>query len=394
MRTLASTLTILLISTSALCGPPQLAELTASDGNYNDHFGLAVAMSGSTVVVGAPLATIGSNTEEGEAYVFVKPVNGWGNMTQVAKLTPSNGSEYLHFGWSVAISGDTIVVGTDALQGAGNAYIFVKPTNGWKDMTETAGLAGFDTWVAIYGNTIVASGGLGLVDVFVKPKNGWVSGLPPNAVLTASDGTSSDNFGSSVAISGGTVVVGAPGFNNQTGASYVFVKPANGWTNMTQTAKLTASNGGIDSFFGQAVAINAGTIVVGAPVALKNNPPPTAYVFVQPLGGWANMTETAQLQGVYGGGPLFASSVAISGNRIVVGEAGGDLAHNFQGASYIFTKPTTGWQNTTKYSAVLRASDDTGNEDGFGWSVAMSGGRILIGTDKFFYQQPGAAYVF
>jgi hypothetical protein len=394
MRMSRSILTMLLTSTSALCAPPQLAELTASDGNSNDRFGNAVAVNGSTVIVGAWGATIGSNIEQGAAYVFVKPVDGWGNMTQVAKLTPSNGSEYLHFGWSVAISGDTIVVGTNPLQGVGNAYIFVKPTSGWKDMTETAGLAGDGTWVAMYGNTIVASAGLGLVDVFVKPKNGWVFGLPPNAVLTESNPLSGDLFGSSVAISGGTVVVGAPGFNNQMGASYVFVKPANGWTNMTQTAKLTASNGGIDNFFGQAVAINAGTIAVGAPVALKNNPPPTAYVFVQPLGGWANMTETAQLEGVYGGGPLFASSVAISGNRIVVGEAGGDLAHNFQGASYIFTKPTTGWQNTTKYSAVLRASDDTGKEDGFGWSVAMSGGRILIGTDKFFYQQPGAAYVF
>jgi FG-GAP repeat len=390
MRVLLSILTILLISTSALCAPPQLAELTASDGNYNDHFGVAVAMSGSTVVVGAPIATIGSNLDEGKAYVFLKPTSGWSNMTQVAELTPSNGSEGLFFGTSVAVSGDTIVVGSNS-----GAYIFVKPASGWKDMTETAELPEVSGSVAISVSTIVSSaiyGGVHAVEVFLKPKAGWVTTLQPNAVLTASDGSNSDQFGWSVAISGGTIVAGAPSSNNQTGAAYVFVKPASGWTNMTQTAKLTASNGGIDNFFGQAVAMNAGTIVVGAPSGLVI--PPTAYVFVQPLGGWANMTETAQLQGVYGGGPLFASSVAISGNRIVVGEPGGDLAHNFQGASYIFTKPKTGWQTTTKYNAVLRASDDTGNEDGFGWSVAMSGGRILIGTDKFFYQQPGAAYVF
>jgi FG-GAP repeat len=391
MRMLRSILTMLLISTSALCAPPQLAELTASDGNYNDHFGLAVAMSGSTVVVGAPLATIGSNIESGEAYVFVKPVNGWGNMTQVAKLTPTYGQIKLEFGLSVAVSGNTIVVGSSL-----GAYIFVKPASGWKDMTETAQIPGSGS-VAISVSTIVSStfqGGVNTVEVFLKPKAGWVTTSQPNAVLTPSDGTSNDQFGSSVAISGGTVVVGAPyGYSNNPGASYVFVQPANGWTNMTQTAKLTASNGSINNFFGQAVAINAGTIVVGAPVNYYY-PPPTAYVFVQPLGGWANMTETAQLQGVLGGYPYFASSVAVSGNRIVVGEAGGDLAHSFQGACYIFTKPTTGWRTTTKYNAVLRASDDTGNEDGFGWSVAMSGGRILIGTDKFFYQQAGAAYVF
>ena len=80
-------------------------------------------------------------------------------------------------------------------------------------------------------------------------------------------------------------------------------------------------------------------------------------------------------------------------SRIVVGEAGGDLAHNFQGASYIFTKPKIGWQTTSKYSAVLRASGDTGKSDAFGWSVAMSGARIAIGATEFL-NGPGAAYIF
>jgi FG-GAP repeat len=390
MRMLAPILAILLISTAALSAPPQLAELTASDGNNNGHFGLAVAVSGSTVIVGAPLATIGSNLEEGEAYVFVKPVSGWGNMTQLAKLTPSNGSELLRFGGSVAISGNTIVVGSDS-----GTYIFVKPASGWKDMTETAELPAVSGGVAISGSAIVSGAiyrGVNAIEVFLKPKNGWVTTLQPNAVLTASDGAT--DFGFPVALSGDTLVAGAYTQGLGPGVVYVFVKPAAGWTNMTQTARLTASNGVSNDFFGQAVAINLGTIVVGAPRYAGSTSPPAAYVFVQPVGGWANMTETAQLQGVFGGYPYFASSVAVSGNRIVVGEPGGDLAHSFQGASYIFTKPTTDWQTTSGYRAVLRASDDTGKEDGFGWSVAMSGGRILIGTDKFFYQQPGAAYVF
>jgi hypothetical protein len=389
MRILPSIFAILLISTSALCAPPQLAELTASDGHYIDMFGVAVAVSGSTVVVGAPSATVGTKSQQGAVYVFVKPANGWGNMTQVAKLTLSGQySAGIHFGSSVAISGDTIV--------GGPGFIFVKPAGGWKDMNETAVLSGYaGSPVAIDRDTIAVSTvtptGTLAIGVYTKPKSGWVSGLFPNAFLTNSDSQQSDLFASSVALSSGTVVVGAPGFNNQTGASYVFVKPANGWTNMTETAKLTASNGGIDNFFGQAVAMNAGTIVVGAPSGLVV--PPTAYVFVQPQGGWANMTETAQLQGVHGGGPYFASSVAISGSRVVVGDPGGNLAHSFQGASYIFTKPKTGWQ-TTSGGVVVRALDDTGHIDLFGWSVAMSGGRIVIGTDKFSLQIPGAAYVF
>jgi hypothetical protein len=80
MRILAFALIILSMSISALCSPPQLAELIASDANRDDNFGYAVAMSGKTVVIGAPSATVGGNTEVGKAYVFIKPESGWGNM--------------------------------------------------------------------------------------------------------------------------------------------------------------------------------------------------------------------------------------------------------------------------------------------------------------------------
>jgi hypothetical protein len=88
----------------------QEAKLTASDGEFGDAFGAAVAISGNTVVVGAP-ASIGTNVYEGAVYVFTKPGSGWANMTQVAKLTPSNAQWSDTFGLSVAISGNTVVVG-------------------------------------------------------------------------------------------------------------------------------------------------------------------------------------------------------------------------------------------------------------------------------------------
>src|SRR5271157_1509708 len=139
MRMLLLIMALLLIPTSVFCAPPpQLAELTASDGNYSDEFGRDVAISGKTVVVGAPLATVGSVYEQGKAYIFVKPESGWSNMTQVAELTPSDGSQQLEFGVSAAIAagGNTIVIGS-----TGGAYIFVKPKNGWTNMTETAELS-------------------------------------------------------------------------------------------------------------------------------------------------------------------------------------------------------------------------------------------------------------
>jgi hypothetical protein len=88
----------------------QLAKLTTSDGAAFDYSGYSVA-SGDTVVVGAPLATIGSNIVQGAAYVFVKPASGWADMTQAAKLTASDGGVRDTFGLSVSISGNTVVAG-------------------------------------------------------------------------------------------------------------------------------------------------------------------------------------------------------------------------------------------------------------------------------------------
>jgi hypothetical protein len=223
----------------------ETAKLTASDGADYDYFGFfSIAISGDTVVVGAVGDDIGANTDQGSAYVFVKPPGGWGNMTQTAKLTASDGAAGDWFGNSVAISGDTVVVAAAAADiGAntdqGSAYVFVKPPGGWGNMTETA-------------------------------------------KLTASDGADSDQFGASVAISGDTVVVGAVGddigANTDQGSAYVFVKPAGGWTNMTETAKLTASDGAYGDRFGFSVAISGDTVVVGAPWK------ESAYVFVEPHG--------------------------------------------------------------------------------------------------------------
>jgi hypothetical protein len=110
----------------------QSAELTASDGAANDTFGRSVAISGSTIVVGAPIHMIGANIEQGAAYVFTMPASGWANATQRAELTASDGVAGDGLGASVAVSRSTIVVlapdrklGANGFQGA--AYAFVNP---------------------------------------------------------------------------------------------------------------------------------------------------------------------------------------------------------------------------------------------------------------------------
>jgi hypothetical protein len=319
----------------------QKAKLTASDGTAGDALGRSVAISGDTAVAGAWFEDIGGNEWQGSAYVFVRPGAGWANMTQAAKLTASDGAAYDLFGASVAISGDTVVVGATGDDGKGSAYVFVKPAGGWVDMTQTA-------------------------------------------KLTASDGADGDGFGGSVAISGDTVVVGA--FNDDwgglydQGSAYVFVKPDTGWADMTQTAKLTASDPTGYCRFGFSVAISGDAVVTGA------HPCVAAYIFVKPLAGWEDMNETARLDSSSSLYDYFGYSVAISGDVVVAGAVWDDVgANSQQGSAYVFVKPESGWASATE-TAKLTASDG-GYKDWLGTSVAISGDTVVA-------QGGGSAYVF
>jgi len=353
----------------------QRAKLTAADGAAYDYFARSVAISsdGNTIVVGAYGDDIGANSSQGAAYVFVKPSGGWTTMTETAKLTASDGVADDEFGYSVAISGDdtTIVVGArydniDSRADQGSAY------------------------------------------VFVKPGGGWVGNLNETARLTAADGAAYDYFGTSVAINsdGTTIVVGARGDDNNKGSAYVFVKPGGGWgTGAPTGAKFTASDGGISDWFGISVATSGdgNTIVVGASWDDNgaNFQQGSAYVYVKPGGGWANMTETAQLIASDGAAhDQFGYSVAISGdgNTIVVGAPTDDIGANNQGSAYVYMKPGGGWGAGTPTEAKLTASDGAADDD-FGVSVAISGDGTTVVVGAYWNNigviaDQGSVYVF
>ena len=441
--TARSTVYMFTKSGSAWTNMNQETKLTASDGADPGDLGDSVAIDGNTVVVGAAYATVDGNYVQGAAYVFTESGGGWTNMTQVARLTASDGAAGDGFGSSVAISGNTIVVGApDATVGSngrnwGAAYVFTEPSTGWANMTQTAklsvandavsssvlvlgtvanplGLGGqfsFGNSVAISGNTIVVGSRFiptpclmnpspGAAYVFVEPSTGWTN-MTQTAKLTSTDG--GYLFGTSVAISDNTVVVGevtyfgdcyffTPGVNDSPAAAYVFAEPSSGWANMTQTAKLTVSDGGAYYNFGTSVSIDGNTIVVGAPFSqnLITTPgastvdgPGAAYVFTEPASGWSNMTQTAKLTSSDdAASDNFGGSVSINGNTIVVGAPGGDFGSTSPGAAYVFTMPTAGWANMTE-TAKATASDAAG-VDQFGGSVAISGGTLVVGA-------PGAA---
>jgi hypothetical protein len=335
-------------------------------------------------------------------------------MTEVAKLTSSDNGQ--GFGTSVAISGDTIVVGAantsnfDApAAGPGAAYVFVKPASGWADTTETAKLTAsdgepgdaFGVSVSISGNTIAvgaffaqdASGNdfAGKAYVFVRPGTGWGGNLHETAKLTASDSQLLNYMGASIATNGTAVVAGSYGHNNFQGVGYVFVRPPGGWTNMTQTAELTASNGKPSTDLGFSAAISGNTIVLGAPGA--GNLRGAGYVYVKPASGWGNMTETAQLRvSSSAQGDGLGQSASISGNVVVLGAPAAVVGGNQgQGAAYVFVRPPAGWKTTSRANAVLTASDGGAN-DSFGISAGVSGSFIVAGAIG--NNEPGTAYVF
>jgi hypothetical protein len=235
---------------------------------------------GLLVLLGASVAAQTAQPIRGDA-----PTRAW---KQLAKLTESKGRGEDYVGWSVAVSkdGGTVAVGAagwcryhgDEGCGQGAVLVFVKSATGWTDMTETALLLASDGQPGEYlgesvaisddGSTIVAGApawpadgsGNGALYVFVRPKSGWKSGTESATLHATNTGT---NLGQSIAMSGRAIVGGAEYFNGFQGAAYVFVEPQTGWTKMTQTARLTPSDGK-QGFMGDSVSISGDTVVAGA----------------------------------------------------------------------------------------------------------------------------------
>ena len=379
----------------------QVAEVSTSNGGNSDEFGWSVAGANGVVVVGAPFHTVGSNVQQGAAYVFVEPANGWGNSTQGFELVASDGVANAYFGASVAINGNVIVVGAGGTTISGNprqgaAYVFVEPSDGWQNMTQTAELTASDGYVgdnlgnsvAVSGNTVVAGAPYasigsnfeqGAAYVFVQPANGWQS-MTQTAKLTASDGAEGDILGVAVNMDSNTVVAGASeatvSGSVSAGAAYVFVQGASGWSDMTQTAKLTASDAAMDDYFGSAVDVDSGTIAVGAPSDFSG----AVYVFVEPQNGWSDMTQTAELTpSVTTAEFLLGGSVAISGNIVAAGAPAASVGGNPNvGEVMVFVEPPTGWRSMTQ-TTQLFGKDATGG-DSFGHSISIGGNAGIAGA--------------
>ena len=364
----------------------QVAKLISGSGG--DSFGGSVAVSGDTAVIGAPGDDdLGSNA--GAAYVFTRNGTGW---VQQAKLFANDGAAFDAFGVSVAVSGDTAVIGAtghdDLGSHSGSAYVFVRNGTSWVQQAKLlandgSAFASFGVSVAVSGDTAVigASGTflgsppLGSAYVFVRNGTSWVQ----QAKLLANDGVAGDQFGILVAISDNTAVIGAEDgqLGSLAGSAYVFVR--NG-TNWAQQAKLLASDAVGGDLYGISVALSGDTAVIGAngdeDFGFGSG---AAYVYVRNGTVWNQQAKLLANDGAQS--DFFGASVAVSGDTVMIG-AELDIYPGGQGSAYVFVRSGTDWAQQAK----LLADDGTAGSQ-FGFSMALSGDTAVIGS-------AGAAYVF
>jgi hypothetical protein len=266
-----TTTSLILFILALCCAVPARAgfnietKLTASDAAAYDQFGYSVAISGNTIIVGAPFND-DAGSSSGSAYLFDVTTG-----SQLFKLTASDPASEDWFGVSVAISGNTAIVGAsgndDGGSGSGSAYLF-DVTTGIQLFKLTASDASADD---AFGLEVAISGNTAIVGAYGNDDEGSESGsaylfdvATGNQLfkLTASDDAAGDSFGSSVAISGTTAIVGAfrdDDAASNSGSAYVFDV-----TTGMQLAKLTASDATFEDLFGWSVGISGNTAIVGA----------------------------------------------------------------------------------------------------------------------------------
>ncbi|MEM6398484.1 MAG: HYR domain-containing protein, partial [Bacteroidota bacterium] len=360
----------------------EVIKLTTAQREDDDGMGTSVAISGDYAIVGIPGeddAPSGPDlSNAGSAIIYERDGNG--NWQEVQVLTASDREANDEFGFSVAIAGNYAIVGApqededangnNSLSNSGSAYVFERNANG--------------SWSQV--EKIVSNGRF-----------------------------AEDEFGFSVAIeSDGVAVVGAPEANDtpsgtlDNGAVYVFLRNGSGSWNFSQA--LTAFDRAEDDQFGWSVAIDNSLIVVGAIGEDEDNNTlntlsnaGSVYVFRDLLGLNSWTTGQKLVSGDREAGDLFGSSVAIDGNRLVVGASGEDDDENGSnnlesaGSAYVFERSLGIWSQQDKI-----VSSDRAQGDNFGFSVGISGDLIVVGAyledqnenGQIFRTSAGSAYLF
>ncbi|NQT63852.1 MAG: hypothetical protein HQ556_12900 [Candidatus Marinimicrobia bacterium] len=326
----------------------QQAMLKASDTTATDHFGYSVSISGDYAIVGARYDDPGGITNAGAAYIFIRNGADWTMQQQIAASDTSNSD---HFGCAVSISGDYAIVGADLSQATGSsegaAYVFVRSGTSWTEQKK----------------------------------------------LQASDKQSTDYFGRSVAISGDYAIVGAEGEDtggSTSGAAYLFFRNQDGANLWGQQEKISASNASSGDYFGHSVAISGDYAIVGAYYEDEfGGNAGAAYIFIRSVADWTQQTIISASDAQ--ASDFFGVSVSISEDYALIGAYYEDEQASGAGAAYSYLRSGVTWTEKAKTTA----SDGQG-DDYFGNSVAISGDDIIVAAyqDDDNGSSAGSAYIY
>ncbi len=364
-------------------------------------FGTSVAINGETAVIGATGGKVGQDIV-GAAYVFTRNEPPFWN--QHTKLTASDSRGGDQLGYAVALSGSEVIAGAPKHSagglGSGAAYIYEQKEDGtWVETIklsdgETASEDQFGISVAISGNLAISGAqqdddvapNAGAAYIFERSGTLWLQ----RTKLVADDAKAGDLFGNTVAISGETVVVGAPGADDagpESGAAYVFTYLGDEWV---QRAKLIGDDTSMFDHFGTAVAVHENTALIGAHGKDEGaEDSGAAYIFVRNGVSWIQQAKLAHRNAVPG--DQFGYAVAIYGDNALIGAHRSDATGPDSGAAYIFTRNGGTWNQDFEL-----IPNDSGLGDEFGYAVDLTNGIAIIGAPKEDRSEPdmGAAYVF
>lgn len=412
----------------------QQAYIKASNTSSEDLFGHSVSIYGDTLAVGAIGVPLEDGTKFGGAvYLFVKDESG--QWSQQAHIRPSLADDSNLFGYSVALSNGRLVVGAPGSRSGGTVYIYARDEEGlWiqQEKIFKPDTLMFGNSVAIDGDTVAVGapydgGGeiynAGAVWIYKLEKIANLLKSLKQASITSSNINIDDHFGTSLALSGDTLVVGAPhedssakgvngnSFDNSvpdSGAAYIFIRDKHDiWS---QQAYMKASNSDMGDEFGGSVAIHGDTVVIGASLEdssatlidgdqldNRNLDSGSAYIFTRDItGNWSQQAylKASDSKSYYN----FGSAVALSNNKVVVGsfmegksglginstpESGVDRTPA-SGSAYLFSGNGASWSQ----EAYIKASN-TGPADSFGYSLSVYNGIIAIGARYEFSASTG-----
>jgi hypothetical protein len=376
----------------------QQAKIVASDAAADDYFGKEVDISGTTVVVGA----YKENSNKGAAYVYTRSGTTW---TQQQKLTASDAATDDYLGHSVSIDGDTLIAGAYSKQvtygEAGAVYVYTRSGTTWSQQQKLTASDPqfrdhFGYSVAISGDTAIIgaafedTGGAeaGAAYIFTRSGTTWTQ----QQKIQSSDIQAGDYFGDHVGLSGDTAIVSATFEDTEgdnAGAAYIFTRSGTTWS---QQQKLTASDAAADDRFGQSVGIDSNTVVVGAiREDTGGSNAGAAYIFTRSGTTWTQQQKIQASDAA--ASDDFGYSSNISGDTVIVGARLEDTGGSSAGAAYIFTRDGTTWTQAKK----IVASDDQGG-DQFGNAAAIDEdeGIIIVGAwaEDTGGSAAGAAYIF